>query len=102
MSAATILIDRPACAVCAAWRYPCARCIAAADVIPDELIVWNHGLITSGGLGSTLAPCQGQPYNGHRRSQLTPEQREIMAWLRGPVVPLRERLSEQSRAAVGA
>ena len=54
MSAATIAIDRPACAVCAAWQYPCAAC-----------------------------------------------RREIMAWLRGPAIPLGERLSVESRAAVG-
>jgi hypothetical protein len=101
MSATAIAIDRPACAVCAGWRFPCATCIAEA-VIPNELIAaWNHGKTTSGGLGSTLAPVQGQPYR-EAQPKLTPEQREIIAWLRGSAVTLGERLSAESRAAVGA
>lgn len=102
MSATTIAIDRPACAVCAAWRFPCEACQADAIIRNELIAAWNHGQLTSGGLGSTRLPMQGQPYNQVRRGlKLTPLQREIMAWLRGPTIPLRERLSAESRAAVG-
>lgn len=99
MSAATIPIDRPACAVCAAWRAPCDACRQDAE-IQDELIrAWNHGKTTSGGLGSTLAPCRGQPRD--HKPRLTPEEQRILAMLRGSAVPLGERLNEKSREAVG-
>ena len=99
MSAATVAIDRPACAVCAAWRHPCEACVADA-VIRDELIAArNHGKLTSGGLGSTLASCQGRP-DDQRRPKLTREQLEIMACMRGDAVSLGERLGEESRVAM--
>lgn len=102
MSAVTIAIDRPACAVCAAWKSPCAACLRDAEVIPNELIeFWNHGLLTSGGLGSTLAPCQGMNHQQWRAALKAREQR-ILETLRGEPVTLRERLSDESRAAVGA
>lgn len=100
MSVTIIAIDRPACAVCAAWRFPCEACQADA-VIRNELIAaWNHGQLTSGGLGSTLWPMQGQPYR-ERTPRLTAEERRIMDLFRGPAVTLGERLSDESRAAVG-
>jgi hypothetical protein len=94
-------IDRPACAVCAAWRKPCKACQADAIIRNELIAAWNHGKTTSGGLGSTLLPMQGQPYH-ERQVRLTREQREIAAWMRGPTVTLGERLSDESRAAVGA
>jgi hypothetical protein len=102
MSATTIAIDRPACAVCAAWRAPCEACLAGV-VIRDELIrAWNHGRTTSLGLGSTLLALQGQPYRERHRVRLTAEEQRILEMFRGPAVPLGERLSERSRAALHA
>lgn len=99
MSAATIAIDRPACAVCAAWSHACEACLGD-QVIRNELIAaWNHGRLTSGGLESTLASCQGQPHD-QRRPRLTREQVEIMALMRGGPATLGERLSDESRAAM--
>lgn len=102
MSTAIIPIDRPACAVCAAWRHPCEACVADRAIRDELICAWNQGMLTSGGLGSTLAPVQGQPYREPKRPRLTADELRILAMLRGEPVTLGDRLSDESRAAVGA
>lgn len=102
MSAAAVAIDRPACAVCAAWRFPCERCMADAVICNELIAAWNHGLLTSGGLSSMLGSIQGQPYKERKAIRLTADEVSILAMFRGEPVTLGERLSERSKEALYA